>query len=281
MRRVIVILLVFLSLVLLFLRLAYQPLAESLGIKPKAGLRVEASLPSQVFLGDKNIGTTPLQNESLVEGEYLVSLVPEKPGNEATASASLGWKGYVRLNGGTLSIVNRDLSADAAAAAGEVITLDRGSGITVISTPSGAEVIMDGQSIGRTPISLSKTTAGEHQLMVSRDGYIARSSRVNVVDGYSLTWAVDLARSEADLTQLPRIPEIVTNQLIVKATPTGFLRLRASASISSSEVGRVNSGDMLTLIEELEGWSKVKTADGKEGFVSSIYVEKKVTQVPR
>lgn len=277
MRRVIVILLVFLSLVVLFLRFAYKPLTENLGIKPRAGLRVEASLPAQVFLGDKNIGKTPLQSENLVEGEYLISLVSEKGVGEASSSAALGWKGYVKLAGGTLSIVNRDLGVDIAASSGEVITLDEGEGITVVSTPSGSDVVLDGQGVGRTPVSVSKVSSGEHQLMVRKDTYISRSSRVNVVDGYNLTWTVDLARSESDLTKLPTLPTLTTNQLIVKATPTGFLRLRKSASTASLEVGRVATGEMLTLVEELEGWYKVKTAEGLEGFVSSLYVEKKST----
>lgn len=274
MRRVLVILLLFLSIIALILRFGYQPFTESLGIKPRSGLRVEANLPSKVILGEKDLGTTPLMSENLVEGEYLITLIPTETTPDATASAS-SWKGYVRLNGGTLSIVNRDLGTDEMSSSGEVITLEKGEGITVVSTPSGAEVKLDGQNVGRTPISLSKITAGEHQLMVSKDTYIARSSRVNIVDGYNLTWTVDLARSETDLTTLPTLPTITTNELVVKATPTGFLRLRASASTASREVGRVNTGEILTLIEELPNWYKVKTSAGTEGYVSSIYVEKK------
>lgn len=274
MRKVLLFLIIFISATVLILRFGYKPLIDTLGIKPRAGLRVEANIPADVYLGDKKIGATPLQNEDLTEGQFLLRITPQEKAAEASDSAR-EWQGYVKLNGGTLTVVNRDLQANPMLEAGEVITLADGSGATIVSTPNQAEVLVDGKSVGRTPLSISSLSPGEHQFIISKDNFVKRSIRANLVDGFSLNLAVDLAMTEPDLTKLQTTPTVVTDQLTVKATPTGFLRVRSTASTGGVELGRVLTGETLTLLEELEGWYKVRTADGKEGYVSSIYVEKK------
>lgn len=273
MRKVLLFLVVFISVLALILRFGYQPLTELLGIKQRAGIRVEANKKADVYLNEKKVGTTPLQDENLTEGEYLVKLVPHSE-NEATASAK-EWKGYIKLNGGTLTVVNRDLSLVDNEASGEVITLDPGRGVTVISTPNDAEVTLDGKVVGRTPLSISNVSSGEHQFMVTKGNYLNRSIRANLIDGFNLNLSVDLAMTEPDLTKLPTIPTVAANQLVVKRTPVGFLRVRSSNSTQAQELDRVATGDVLTLLEELPEWYKIKTSDGVEGYVSAIYVEKK------
>ncbi len=86
---------------------------------------------------------------------------------------------------------------------------------------------------------------------------------------------VDLALSEADLTQLsaPVISE--TPKVVVKDTPTGFLRVREKAAVTSQELAKVAPGDELVLLEELDEWVRIRLSNGTEGYVSSTYVEKK------
>ena len=86
---------------------------------------------------------------------------------------------------------------------------------------------------------------------------------------------MDLALSEADLTTVAAPVITQTPQVIVKETPTGFLRVRDKASLSGKEIAQVKPGDSLILLEELTGWDRVRLSDGTEGFVSSTYVEKK------
>jgi uncharacterized protein YgiM (DUF1202 family) len=96
-----------------------------------------------------------------------------------------------------------------------------------------------------------------------------------LVEGYNLNVSVDLAIAEADLTKVATEPQLSTQLVVVRRTPVGFLRIRSGPNTASSEVGRVVPGDTLTLLEEVSGWSKIRTVDGKEGYVSSVYVEKK------
>lgn len=47
-----------------------------------------------------------------------------------------------------------------------------GSGpLSVNSTPSGAQVVLDGQPVGVTPLFLTEVGVGEHRIMLKREGY--------------------------------------------------------------------------------------------------------------
>lgn len=270
MRKVIIIVLVFLSLLALAIRFGSKPLSELLGLQERAGIRVESTPKSKVIINNQELGVTPYQNEELTTGKLEINLIPV----EASVSA-LPWKGNVNLYEGTLTVVNRELTANQSSSSGEVITLEKGKGVTIVTIPDGAEVVIGDRVLGRTPLSVSNIENGEHQFLISKENYLKRSIRATVVEGYNLTLNVDLALSEADLTKLPTIPIKSTQEVIIKDTPTGFLRVRASASTAAKEVARVSPGDTLTLLEEQPNWVRVKLPDGKEGYVSSSYVEKK------
>lgn len=272
MKKVLLILIISFSLVGIIIRLGYQPFVETFNLKPRAGIKIDSNTKSLVFINNTQLGETPFQNEELKEGDYVVVL---KSPPESSNSGQELWNGSVRLNGGTLTVVNRELSDSKLSSAGEIITLEKGKGMTIMSNPADAEVSIDGKVVGRTPLYHPQIEPGEHQFLINRDNYLKRSVRSTIIEGYNLTLSVDLAMTELDLTQTPIIPLNATSQVTVLKTPTGFLRVRKSASTTSPEVGRVSPGDMLTLLEEKSGWSKVRLSDGKEGFVSSTYVEKK------
>ena|SRR5258708_3419446 len=94
MRKAILIILTFLSLVLLVLRLGYSSFAQVLG-PGRAGIRVDASQKSKVIVNHQQVGETPFQNEDFKAGEYLIELKSEQ---EATGSATQAffWQGYVK-----------------------------------------------------------------------------------------------------------------------------------------------------------------------------------------
>lgn len=265
-------LLIILSIVVLALRLTNQFGTSIFKAGEKAGIRI-LSTPTgaAVYLDDKLMGKTPYEDQSLVAKEYKLKIT-----TEATGSAEVAWQGKVKISGGTLAVVNRDLAKDVPSAAGEILTLDKGKGVTVLSTPTGASVEIDGKDYGVTPV-LVDVKAGEHTFTMKHNSYLNRSIRAAVPDNFNLIMSVDLALSEADLTNIATLPMTQTPKVVVKATPTGFLRVREKASITSKEVGRVSPGDELILLEEGNGWDKVRLPNGTEGFVSTTYVQKKLT----
>lgn len=280
MRKAIVLILILMSVVALTLRYGYKPLEKLLNIAPRAGLRIESNPKMSVFLNNKQLSETPYQDEGLTSGEYLVMLRQA----QASSSAVPAWQGYVKLNGGTLSVINRDIAENPAASSGEIITLERGKGVTIISNPSGAEVLIDGVSRGRTPLVISDITSGEHQFLLSKDSFLKRTIRATLVEDFNLTLNVDLAISEAELTKLPTIPISSPPQIIISKTPTGFLRVRNAPSLSGQEIAQVKPGETYILVEEQADWYKIKLTDGREGYISAQFAEKKNqidTQAPR
>ena len=264
MRKIIFLILVFLSLIILAIRFGSTPLSKFLGFEPRAGIRVQANQEAKVLIDQKDVGKTPFQGEDFTPGDHLVSMQVDNS----------SWQGYVKLNKGTLSVVNRDLTETQASSSGEIITLEPGSGATIISTPTQSDVEVDGKLYGQTPLLIKDLPSGEHTFLISHSNFLKRSIRAVLAAGYNLNLTVDLAISEADFTKITTVPIQNNQQVVVKATPTGFLRVRAEPSVSGSEVGRVNPGDILTLLEEQGSWDKVKLPDGKEGFISVSYVEK-------
>lgn len=267
MRKTLLVIFVSLSIVILIIRFGSGPILNLLGFKERAGIKIDTNSEALVKIDNQDIGKTPFQKEDLTPGEHLVALTSDQ-GN---------WQGYVKLNSGTLSVVNRELALTEASSSGEVITLEKGSGVTIISNPSSSDVEIDGKVVGKTPLSLNSLEVGEHLFSLSHPSYLKRSVRAALTEGYQLTLQVDLAISEADLSQVSTPPTPVNVTLKVLSTPTGFLRVRDTPSTSGVEIDRVNPGDSLTLIEEQGSWDRVKLSTGKEGYVFSQYVKKQLS----
>ncbi len=265
MRKAILLILTFISLVLIVVQFGAKPLVDYLQLEPKAGLRVDANISSKVLVNNQEVGQTPFQKEDFEQGEYLVELKNDKS----------SWQGYIKLYPGTLSVVNRELLETKSASSGEVITLEKGSGVTIVSNPLGAQVLVDGKSVGNTPLTVDNLSSGEHTFLLDKSNFLKRSIKVNLTEGYILNLAVDLAISDVDLTNIPTTPIQASAQVVVGKTPSGFLRIRSNPSTNAQEVTRVKDGDTLVLLEELANWDRVRTVDGKEGYVSSAYVTKK------
>lgn len=255
------------SLAALLLRFSDKAAEIFLGIKPTSGISI-LSDPSDatVFLDEKEVGKTPYEDKNLPVKDLNIRLEKEKN----------TWQGRIKLVAGTMTVVNRDIASDSASAAGEILTLKAGKGLTIISNPTEADIEIDGKSSGKTPITLS-IEPGEHTVLVSRPNYLKRSIRTDLPSNFNLTVSVDLALSEADLTTITTPVVSQTPVVYVKQTPTGFLRVRDKPNLNGKEIAQVKPGDSLILLEELGLWDRVRLSDGTEGYVSSAYVEKKQT----
>lgn len=253
------------SLIVVMVRFGNQLLSTFLGTQTNAGIRVlSAPEGATVFIDSKEVGKTPYEDNNLSSKEY----------NIGVKAPDGVWQGKVKLNGGTLTIINREIFKEPTNQSGEILTLVSGSGVTVLSSPTGALVEIDGKSYGQTSTHLD-LSVGEHTFGISKEGFLKRSIRAYLPESYNLILNVDLATSEVDLSQISTPVITETPKVVVKDTPTGFLRVRDKPSLAGAEITRVLVGDELTLLEELSGWDRVRLADGKEGYVSSTYVEKK------
>lgn len=264
MKRAIYLILVFLGLTILTIRLGTAAYSYFFAPDLRAGIKV-LSTPdgADVFVDGKSIGKTPFEASDLKAGLHVVKI----------QLADTSWQGKVNILGGTESIVNRELSADSSSSAGETLTLEQGKGVSLVSAVSGVDVSVDDKAIGKTPVTLN-LEAGEHTFSLSHPGYLKRSIRALVPQGYNLVIDASLALTEADLSDVVTTVTTATAKVVVKNTPTGFLRVRDKAGASGTEIARVKPKDELVLLEEQSGWDRVRLDNGKEGFVSAAYVDK-------
>lgn len=265
-KKIVVWFLIILSLAALMLRYSDKAAEIFLNIKQTSGISI-SSEPSEatVFLNDKEVGKTPYENKNLDVGEYNLKIEKDKD----------SWQGRVTLTAGTEALVNRDLAAETASSAGEILTLNKGKGLTIISNPNEADIEIDGRPFGKTPTTID-IESGEHMILVSHANYLNRSIKADLPDNFNLIISVDLALSEVDLTTTIQTPVITqTPEVLVKQTPTGFLRVRDKANLLGKEIGQVKPGDVLVLLEEQGSWDRVRLPNGIEGYVSSAYVTKK------
>lgn len=268
MKKTILTILILVSVLILVMRFTPKIAENVLGIKSKGGISI-SSTPSDaiVFLDGAEVGRTPYKNEELAAKEYLIKLEKDQA----------SWQGKVSLNNGTLTAINRDLSAQIASSSGEILSLEKGRGLAVISNPNNSDVEVDGKLYGKTPLTIN-IEEGVHTILVTHPNFLPRSLRASITKDYKLTISIDLALSEADLTAVTTPVIGATEEVIVKKTPTNFLRIREEPSLSSKELARVKPGDTLVLLEEKGEWMKIRTPQGIEGYVSSVYVEKKQGQ---
>lgn len=244
----------------------------------KGALQVTSAPPSQVYLNGQLIGETPLckcdVKEMIPIGNYRVRLIPKE-------GDSKPYEEQIVINKSTLTVVDRTFGENSS---GSVITLiplsnKKDTELMVISFPDKTNVFLDNNQKGVTPILLKDVIESDHELKLTKEGYLDKTLRIRTTLGYRLKSIVFLSvdpgvASSSAQTPLsaPQVPKI--EKVTVLDTPTGFLRVRENSSIASSEIGRVSPGDSLELATEKEGWFEIKMTDGKTGWISSQYAKK-------
>lgn len=260
-------------------------------------LQISTTPKATVFIDGTQVGVTPFFDDKLKSGEHTVRLVPE-----ATTDSLVSWEGKVNLTPGILTAINRNFATSEAFSSGEIIWLEKissrdKSSLSVISTPDQAVVKVDGEPKGFSPVLVENLSPGSHQLIVGTPGYEERTISAKTVAGYKLIVNVQLAQKiegieeatpSAQLgpspspkasptpktTPKPTVTPPEKPYVLIKETPTGWLRVRMEPSVSATEAAKVNPGEMFPYLnEEKSGWLKIEYEEGKEGWVSGVYVE--------
>jgi hypothetical protein len=247
----------------------------------KGALQITSTPESQVYLNDKLIGQTPLckceAGDTLDVGEYKIRLVPSGMDGQE-------YQEKIKISEGVLTVVDRKFGTDSNSS-GSVISLTPLSGnsateLLVVSIPSKAIIYLDNNRIGETPYLLKNPTVSDHSLRVVKEGYEEKAVRIRTPEGYKLTVAMYLSTNGSgeegsastaafDSSRTPSPTPAVT--VTILQTPTGFLRVRSSASIASSEIAQVTPGESFELLSEQSGWYQIKLKDGNPGWISAQY----------
>lgn len=277
------------------------------GNAPKQGvLKVNANPVSSVFLDNKHLGKTPYQ-DNINEGEYELKLVPE-----STTVAAASWQAKIKVFGKLLTYVNVELAESDFSSASEILWLEKitsnQSEISVVTSPDGASISVDGESKGITPSSLSGISPGDHTIAVSSPGFAPRSFKAKTTAGYKLFVIMKLSLSSQTIDISPLLsasqsaspsgvlsptpsgavkttpiptgkvtpsPEAISNPakpyVVIKDTPTGFLRVRVEPTTSASEAARVKPGEKYSILDTKNGWFQISVNESLSGWISGQY----------
>ncbi len=249
-------------------------------------LKVTSSPQASVFLDNLVIGKTSFEDKAKT-GEHILKLIPE---GSATDIAS--WQGKIKIFKNSLTFVNMELGSSDVNTAGEVFTVSKMESspkgkdygeIYVETDPTGAIVYLDNDEKGVAPLILTDVLKGEHELSVFMPGFFRRTQKINIIPKYRVNALFKLAIDQSKKNQIEGNKEDKEKKatdsaqtkgkiVVIKDTPTGWLRVREEPSLSASEAAKVKPGEKYKYLDKQSGWYKIKY-DNKEGWVSSRYVE--------
>jgi serine/threonine-protein kinase len=158
-------------------------------------LLIRSTPPATAFLDGREAGQTPLTISAVQPGVHRVRVAREGfVAEEQSVTITSGRPSQsVTFQ---LSPLRRAAAAAAkpAATPGPSSTARAGGALTVESRPSGANVLLDGRAIGKTPLTLGDVTAGPHQITIELSGFRSWTSAVRVLPGERNRVAASLER---------------------------------------------------------------------------------------
>lgn len=266
-------------------------------------LKVISTPSTNIFLDTVNIGKTPF-DDKVRTGEYMIKLIADKE-----ASGAAAWQGKVNINKNSVTYINRELGLSDIRSAGEILSITKSSAkmkdpstgeLQIDTDPVGALVYLDNDEKGIASLLLQEIPKGSHDVSVYMPGFFKRTFKVNIESQYKVSAQVKLAIDEEAQKELQASPSAqlakdkyassktsdsstidtkstekqTVPTVLIKDTPTGWLRVRYEPNLSASEAARINPGDKYSLLEEKPGWYKIPYEEGKEGWISSQYAEK-------
>ena len=153
---------------------------DSVTVRPKYNKKKPRQVATVVLPGQISISTTPAGVEVSLDGQHDASWVTPiiltsiAPGHHTLSLSKSGYSTETRtldVTQGSKSIVSLQLAQLSA-------------GVTVNSTPSGAEIYLDGHDTGHaTPAQISINKPGNHTFVVKKQGYLDESTSANLQFG--------------------------------------------------------------------------------------------------
>ena len=117
--------------------------------RPKATLKVQSQVPNaEVFVDGSSLGRAPIDRNDLDPGKHYVVVHKD---------------GYTDFKREVVLLENQSITM--------VADLSATGGLRVLSSPEGAEVKIDGELIGRTPVQRDAVPSGDHIVEFKMKGF--------------------------------------------------------------------------------------------------------------
>ena len=138
--------------------------------RPRATLKVQSQVPNaEVFLDGSSLGRAPVDRNDLDPGKHYV--VVHKDG-------FTDFKREVILLENQVITMVADLAAT--------------GGLRILSSPEGADVKIDGELIGKTPVQRDAVPSGDHIVEFKMPGFFDHKETMKIEGGREKVFSVDL-----------------------------------------------------------------------------------------
>lgn len=290
----------FLSLSAIFLSSLFLSGCNLNPFAQKAGIQVTAHPDANIIINGKAVGKTPYYVENATPGNTTVQLTAIDSGQ--------AWEGKINLVSGTLATIHREFGASpdkshSYSLSFEKLSNSKDSSVSIISLPPNATVSIDGKPQGFTPSNVD-VAAGPHVFSFTAPGYQDKIVNAAVQSGYRLNLNLTMATMDAvptptptpvatvsasltptptkaigTITPLPKQASssstLVKPYVEILETPTGWLKVRDTASTTGNEIAKVNPGDKFAYkeLDSTTSWYSIEYTKGLWGFVSSQYAK--------
>jgi hypothetical protein len=138
--------------------------------RPHAALKVQSTIPNaEVFVDGSSLGRAPVDRTDLDPGKHYVVVHRD---------------GFTDFKREVVLVENQPVAL--------VADLSATGALRILSTPEGAEVRLDGELIGRTPVQHEGVTSGDHIVEFRLLGYFDHKETMKVEGGREKVFSVDL-----------------------------------------------------------------------------------------
>jgi hypothetical protein len=135
-----------------------------------ARLRIVSPVPdAEVFIDGSSAGKAPVERGDLVAGKHYITV---------RAKGYAEWKREVNLESGNATTLTADLSASGV--------------LKILSNVAGADVFIDGEMKGKTPLTLEAVPSGDHLVEVRSKGYVSAHQPFHLDGGEQKILSADL-----------------------------------------------------------------------------------------
>jgi hypothetical protein len=138
--------------------------------RPKGMLKIQSTVPNaEVFLDGSSLGRAPVDRTDLDPGKHYVVVHKD---------------GYTDFKREVMLVESQPVAL--------VADLSATGTLRILSTPEGAEVRVDGELVGRTPVVREGVTAGDHVVEFRLKGFYDHKETMKVEGGREKIFSVDL-----------------------------------------------------------------------------------------
>jgi hypothetical protein len=194
--------------------------------------RLNAALDTAVF-GTVALSSMPTatvwidsNNKGMIPSSGTLTLSGITSGNHLFKVAASGYNDwintiYIQPNAVTPIIATLTPSG------GKPAPVQSTGGFNIVSTPTGAEILIDNLFRGYTPSTLDGITAGQHQVLLKYTGYIDYSTTATVNAGQTTPLAISMQAAPTPTPESAPSLALLVGGLIVIQGISALLRRRS------------------------------------------------------